>query len=205
MQLLGVAAQRRAEDAVRVRGEGEAGFQGHRSVPQLRAPVSGSVPHALDDAVYDHHNDHHEQRSVVRYRSRAVNITAKADAPPPSGPFDRARCARSRAARATLPHTALLAREPRHSRVIAFELDIARILRVASDPNRARRLQREDRDPRRFRPHVRRATQAERGPIAIPGAAITAPAIITTDTTPAERKTRTVRVRCSGRLVEFTH
>lgn len=39
MQLLGAVAQRRAEDAVRVRGEGEAGFQGHSSVPQLRAPV----------------------------------------------------------------------------------------------------------------------------------------------------------------------
>ena len=67
----------------------------------------------------DHHNDHNEQCSVVRYQSRAVDITAKADAPPPSGPFDFARCARPRASRAALPHTALIAREPRHSQVIA--------------------------------------------------------------------------------------
>lgn len=113
----------------------------------LPCAVHIAIPHALDDTVYDHHNDHNEQCSVVHYRSRAVDITAGADTSPASGPFDCARCARPRAARAAIPHTTLIAREPRHPRVIAFELDIACILCVASDPNRAGRLPREDRDP----------------------------------------------------------
>ena len=134
-----MAAERRADTADRLRGEGEEGLQGPRSVPKLFSPLAGSLSHAIDD--------------TVRYRRGICTVLC----PRPGRPNNVATevCPETattsvvRPRRATpgadVPHTAIVTQHAPDAGGIALDVDISRVVRIATHTARSPRLRRQDR------------------------------------------------------------